>query len=156
MNRTFVILLMTETLVMLSDIVSTWADMNHEIFPIWILYVLNSVYFLSFFARGFYFFVFTASALRIDAINDRSFYALLNLPIAAVSLIVIFSPFNKWFYYMDQSGYHSGKLYNLLYALFWFYLLLSFFFIFTHTDNLRGKRELTSVVWYNVILFLVG
>ncbi len=154
MNRTFVTLLMIETLVMLSDIVSTWADMNHEIFPIWILYVLNSVYFLSFFARGFYFFVFTASALRIDAINDRKFYALSNLPLAAASLIVIFAPFNKWFYYMDQSGYHSGELYNILYALFWFYLLLSFFCIFTHTNNLRGKRELTSVVWYNVILFL--
>ena len=154
MNRTFVILLMVETIVMLSDIVSTWADMNYEDFPIWILYVLNTVYFLAFFARSFYFFVFTASALRIGAINSRKYYTILCLPLAVVSFIVVMSPFNRWFYYMDQTGYHSGKLYNLLYVLFWFYLLLSFYGIFTHQDNLSGKRELTSVLWYNVILFM--
>lgn len=152
MNRTFIRLILIECTVMISDIISTWADMNHKDFSFFTLYFLNSLYFIAFFARAFYFFVFTASVLKLRFFRSSVKIALSNVPFFIASLIVLFTPITRWFYYMDQDGYHNGPLYNLLYVEFWVYLAMSFYAIFTRADFVRKKKEYQGVFWYNVIL----
>lgn len=155
MNRTFIILIIIECVVMTMDIISSYADMNYQDYPRILLYALNSAYFIFFFARGHFFFEFTASVLRLNVVIDRKKRNLIAAPLWVSTLIVLTTPFTKWFYYMDETGYHSAPLYNLLYVVFWLYLLLSFICVGLRKDNIRRKRELQSTFWYNVVL-LVG
>ena len=153
-NQTFLKLVAIEALVLLSDMVSTWACMNYLTIPGWLLYLLNDVYFVVFYVRGYMFFIFTVYVLRIGLNVKKSVHYLLQLPVFIVSLITITAPRTGWVFYFDENGYHSGPLYNILYFIFWGYLAASFVMVFVHRNMLRRKRELNSCIWYNVILLL--
>lgn len=152
-NRLFIFLIIVECVVMMLDIASTVADNNYQEFSGVVLYALNSAYFIAFFARAYYFFIFTASALGLSAIRKLSKRLLLAVPFIVATFTVLTTPFTRLFYYMDDTGYHSGPLYNILYYLFWTYLALSFYGVFTRKSNIRKKREYHIIFWYNVILF---
>lgn len=152
MNRTFINLIAVECVVMLSDILSTAADSNYQEFPSWLLYGLNSAYFIAFFARAYYFFVFTASALRLNLIKKRVKRWLIAIPFLLSSIIVLTTPLHKLFYYIDENGYHSAPLYYLLYVVFWMYLSLSFYGYAVRSRDTRKKKEYRIIHWYNVVL----
>ena len=116
MNRTFIHLIGVECVVMVSDIVSSWADMNYQDFSAWTLYVLNDIYFISFFARAFFFFAFTVTVLHIPYLNDRRIYFVSMLPFFVVTILVLTTPITKLFYYIDETGYHSAPLYFGLFS----------------------------------------
>ncbi|SFC26270.1 EAL domain-containing protein [Butyrivibrio sp. YAB3001] len=152
MNRTFIHLIIIECSVMILDIVSSAADSSHQDFSLFTLYVVNSAYFIAFFARAYYFFIFTASALRLNFLNSKTKRYIIAMPFAISIVIVLTTSFTRWFYYMDEEGYHSAPLYNLLYFVFWLYLCLSFYGVFTRKEDLRIKSEYHILFWYNVIL----
>ncbi|SDB45418.1 EAL domain, c-di-GMP-specific phosphodiesterase class I (or its enzymatically inactive variant) [Pseudobutyrivibrio sp. YE44] len=151
-NLVFIYVVSLECLVMISDLFSTWADINHQSFPSWALYVLNSSYFIFFLSRAFAFYIFTASVLKIDLFASKIQQFCINLPVDLGIIIVLLAPWTKWFYYIDESGYHSGPLYNLLYPIFAFYLTLSFITLIKQRNRLVRKREKYIILWYNVIL----
>ena len=152
MNRIFVYLILVEFLVMLTDIVSTWACINYDILPVILVYLLNAIYFILFFARAYSFYLFTASVLRSSWGIDRKKRIIAHIPVVVLSAIVVSSPWHKLFFYVDETGYHSGKLYNLLYVLFAYFLLLSIGLIIRKRHNVRRKREFNSVCFYNMVL----
>ena len=154
MNRTFIHLIGIECVVMIMDIISSWADMNYQLFPRWALYALNNLYFIAFFARALFFCVFTISVLRLEFLNNHFKYLLVMVPFVLESVLVLITPFTRNFYYMDDTGYHSGPLYNTLYLLFWLYLGISFFAILTHKERPRSKREFNTALWINTILLI--
>ena len=154
-NGMFLFLIAVESLVMFSDIISTWADMNYQSFPYWLLYFFNSLYFIAFFIRAVCFFMFTS--LILGFLSDTYYCmrkTILSLPAFVVTVIVILAPWTHWFYYMDEQGYHSGPLYKLLYFIFLFYLLHSFILIFAFRDRFRNRRERNSTLYYNICLLL--
>ena len=153
-NQMFLKLVAIEALVLLSDMVATWACMYYLTIPGWLLYLLNDAYFVVFYVRGYMFFIFTIYVLRIGLNVKKSVHYLLQLPVFIVSLITITAPRTGWVFYFDENGYHSGPLYNILYFIFWGYLAASFVMVFVHRNRLRRKRELNSCIWYNVILLL--
>ncbi len=153
-NQTFLKLVAVEALVLIFDMVSTWACMNYQTIPEWLLYLLNDAYFVVFYIRGYMFFVFTINVLRIGLNAKKSIHFLLQLPVFIVSIITITSPRTGWVFYFDESGYHSGPLYHILYFIFWGYLAASFVVVFSNKNRLRRKRELNSCIWYNFILLL--
>ncbi len=152
MNRIFIRLILVEFAVMLSDIVSTWACIHYDIVSVPILYVLNEIYFILFFARAYCFYLFTASVLRSSWVLERKKRIIAHLPMVVVSVIVISSPWSHLFFYIDDTGYHSGKLYNLLYALFFYFIIFSFILVIRYKNHMRRKREFNSVTWYNLAL----
>lgn len=153
-NQTFLKLVAVEALVLIFDMVSTWACMNYQTLPEWLLYLLNDAYFVVFYIRGYMFFLFIIYVLRIGLNAKKSFHYLLQLPVFIVSIITITAPRTGWVFYFDGNGYNSGPLYNILYLIFWGYLAASFLLVFKNKNRLRRKRELNSCIWYNVILLL--
>lgn len=153
-SRYFVKLVAIEFVVMATDIVSTLACINYEILPIWLIYLLNEAYFVTFCFRAFMFFLLTAIILKSSASTGPVKRMISYIPAIILSLVVISAPWTHWFFYIDGSGYHSGKLYNLLYTLFLAYMAGSFILIVKHRVRIRRRREFASVVWYNIILLL--
>ncbi len=154
MNHTFIHLIGVEFVVMVFDIVSSWADMNYQDFSAWTLYVVNDIYFIGFFARAFFFFAFTVTVLHIPYLNDRRIYFVSMLPFFVVTILVLTTPITKLFYYIDETGYHSAPLYFGLYVEFWIYLGLSLLAVLANIDKLKGKKEVWSVLWLNSILLI--
>ncbi len=153
-NQTFIRLVVVEFLVLTTDIVSTWACINFATLPVWLLYFLNSAYFVVFFLRAYIFFLVTANVLKSSFSYNRARIALVMVPFCILSLVVITSFKTHLFFYIDETGYHSGVLYNTLYLLFAFYSACSFYLISRHRSRVRRKREFNSVIWYNLILVL--
>ncbi len=151
-NLVFIYLISLECLVILADILSSMADMNYMLFAPWQLYLLNSGYFIIFFIRAYIFFIFTCKVLQIDLqANTLRLFASLAPVIIGIFLILL-TPFTKWFYYIDETGYHSSYLYNSLYVIFGLYLLQSFYYIFKKRTQFLVKRQLEITFWYNVTI----
>ncbi len=153
-NQTFIKLVIVEFLVTTTNIVSTWACINYAILPVWLLYLLNEAYFVAFFMRAYIFSLFTANVLKSSFCYDFNKRCLLQLPFFAFSLLIISSSRTHLFFYIDETGYHNGPGYNLLYLLFILYLAFSFVLIRRHRTRVRRKREFTSISWYNLMLFI--
>ena len=66
MNNTFVFILIIESAVIFTDIVSSWGDENYEQMTTSVLYVLNGLYFIFFFLRAYMLFMFTAYVFKLD------------------------------------------------------------------------------------------
>lgn len=153
-NLTFVSLLVIECGSVIMDIVSSWVDMHHTIYPLSIEYFTNSLYFILFFLRTYAFYSFTASVLRID--NGRNLLVQLFVRIPSVFGIVVsfFSPWLKKIYYMDEKGYHSGPWYNYIYIAAAVYLLGTYVIFFIYKSKLVRRREVAGIFWYNTILVI--
>lgn len=153
-NHTFIMIVVVEFLVLTTDIVATWACINYATLPVGLLYLLNGAYFIAFFLRAYSFFYFTVNVLKSSFSYNQTRRVLVLVPFCVFSLVVITSVWTHLFFYIDETGYHSGVLYNTLYLLIAFYSACSFYLITRHKSRVRRKRELNSVVWYNLILVL--
>ena len=63
MNRTFLTLLMVDTLTLLADYTSSRVDELHSLYPIWVGYAANLAFFVLFLARIYVFFLFVLDIL---------------------------------------------------------------------------------------------
>ena len=150
-NRLFFLLVLVELLVLLFDILSSNADMNYQDLPIWLTAVLNMAYFVFFLARILLYFFYTLNILRRFP-DVRSPAMLLYSSVFLISELLVLSSFRTGAVFLiDQNGYHRGPFYNIIYVCFFFYLLLSFLFIFLERKKL-SRRDLISIVGCNVIL----
>lgn len=153
-NLVFLYLTSTVFLGIALDIISTWADMNYQLFPSWALYVLNSAYFISFFVIAFAFFIFTASVLNSDFLNNRLMVFFCEAPINIGIILVLTTPWTKLFYYIDETGYHSSPLYYTLYAIWGAYILFTYLAIVNYNSVILRKREIQILFGCNTILLI--
>lgn len=151
-NLIFVYLTSAICLCMSLDIISSWADMHDEFYHDAFLYVLNSAYFVAFFACAFLFHIFTANVLNVTLYDNRIRRFLITLPMIFGDVIVVTSSWTHWFYYIDDEGYHSSVLYNVLYFIYAIYILLSFLLIIKQRHLLIRRREWEILVGCNTIL----
>ena len=140
-NRAFLRLIMMETLVILSDIVSSHMDNNHESFDHFFLCFANTIFFIAFFLRTLMFYEFTESTLKLGIKKKPLLFFVSRLPIIAAVLLSATSHYTHWIYYIDEAGYHSGSLYNSLYHCAFFYIALSFAILIIFRKKLPRRRD---------------
>ena len=147
MNRTFLNILVVEGAVIFLDIVSSWADENYQEVAVGTLYLLNALYFVFFFARAYVFFVYTANVFRLDPLKRALQTSLIRLPFIVSSVIALSCPWSGLIFSIQEDGYHSGPLYDLVYIIFFRYLAFSFFIIFAYRRYVTRRRH-----WYSILL----
>ena len=123
MNRAFLSILVVESLVIIVDILSSWADSNIAGTPLFVVHLLNVLYFVLFFLRSGVTFFYTASVLRVLYVDRIKQAVLLYIPSLLCIIASILSPVFGFIYYIEDNQYHSGPFYISLYYCFWFYLL---------------------------------
>ncbi|SHI33902.1 EAL domain-containing protein [Pseudobutyrivibrio xylanivorans] len=151
-NKIFIYLTIVISSTMAFDVLSSWADMDYTNFPDWLLYFLNSAYFIFFFAGALSFHFFAANILNVDLTNNLKRRYLVELPVNLAIIFVLITPWTKWLYYIDETGYHSGPLYNLLYLFYSTYILFSFAIIVKRRKYLIRVREWEILLGCNIVL----
>ncbi len=80
LNKVFLAIMVNQGLVIVSDIVSSWADNEYQSLPAWILVILNSLYFMSLFMASYLFFEMTITLLRLSTSENILRKWLVRLP----------------------------------------------------------------------------
>ncbi len=159
-NHTFIMMVVTETVTIVADLLATIADNDHREWNPVILDLLNMFYFAAFFMRAFVMYRFAASVLKDRFEKNLFFKHLIRLPFY---LGVVFSVLSALFgsekhhyflYYVDSSGYHSGTLYNLLYVAGFFYIFMALLSLYLFWRCLGRRREKYGILLYNLIIFV--
>ncbi len=151
-NLIFLQMIAVETLVIIFDIASSYADNVYTTLPPWLTWTLNILFFLFFFLRAYIFFLFTVSVLGSTPGDAPILAVLVRIPIILSLVVTISSPITRLIFYIDVGGYHSGPLYNLVYFVSLFYIAAAFFATGFRKKNLKSRRRMFSIVLFNIIV----
>jgi EAL domain-containing protein (putative c-di-GMP-specific phosphodiesterase class I) len=159
-NLIFVHLILIETFCILLDLISSIADMNFQSHSILTLKILNMFYFVGFFLRAFMLYLFAAAVLK-DSLQWQFWIGhlarvpmYLGLLAAFVSAGAGSSKFPYVIFYIDETGYHSGSWYNILYVVGFCYAIMSFNSFILFRKNLPRRRESFGILFCNVIVLM--
>ncbi|MCR5031610.1 MAG: EAL domain-containing protein [Lachnospiraceae bacterium] len=148
----------SEVVTIILDMSATIADNQYVAYPVFLVNVLNMLYFEAYFVRAYVMYLFAASVLK-GAPNDRVLTRnLIALPLyfglfmAFLSAVAGSQRFPYVIYYVDRSGYHEGLLYDLLYVIGFFYILVALVTLFLFRKSLRRKREKYGILLYNLLI----
>lgn len=153
MNHTFFMLLLVEVSTIVLNLISSWVDMYYMDYSKEIVAISNALFFCMFYLRGYMFFLFTLSAVKVEEYYTGAFGFLKRIPLQLCMLLAITSPWTHYIFWIGDDGYHSGPYYMVLYLEFWMYILLSVLIILIN-KNMIQRREKISLLWCNAILFL--
>ncbi|MCR4892084.1 MAG: EAL domain-containing protein [Lachnospiraceae bacterium] len=145
-------LLLVETVVISTDILASWACEYYQSLPGVFVSGLNILYFIFFIIRGYIFFIFTCSILRLNYVNKGVAGLLYRVPLAIALLITVSSPWTGAIFFIAEDGYHWGPFYRIIEMTFMLYIVLSIMNIFYLRGKKRLKRELYGIVSYNLLL----
>ena len=153
-NRVFIQVIVTATACIVFDILSSMVDNDYEKYPVFLTYLLNMLFFISFFLRSFSMYNFTASILHIRLRRRPWLRRLIAVPLTVCIVLALLSPLTGLIFYIDEGGYRSGPFYFLLYVLSFFYLALSFGALIVRDKVFVRRKEFHSLVFYNCILIV--
>ena len=150
-NDTFFLLLVSDFLVILFDMLSSAADNHYARFSGQCLYLLNLLYFVFFLARIFCFFCFLSDILKMKLFRSPQRFLAYGAVFFAAELITLASPFWHTVFYIGPDGYHQGPLYHIIYVTSVFYIVLSLILIKRRGGHLPKEKRLAAIA-FNVIL----
>lgn len=152
-NRTFLVLLLIDCLVIVTDLIASEADSNPGAVPVWLLYAVNLLYFLLFNARSFWFYLYTMDILRLQFRSLPAIKVLFGSIFMIAEFITFMSIFSGDVFFVDSLGYHPGPFYHIIYVNFIFYIFLSLLLLWFYAGSL-SHYELISAVAFNIILLI--
>ena len=150
MNRTYLGMLVLEILIILFDILSCWADDNHERFAPWALYALNTAFFVLYFGRAYGFFQYTLDILRL---NDQRLRRWFMVPFVLCECVVLTSFVTGAIFSIEEGKYVSGPWYDLLFYSYLFYILAALMLLFLKRRQIN-TQELIGCLSFNVALLM--
>ncbi len=152
-NRLFLSLLVTESLVLILDIGSSLADMNYQLLPLGFLYFINILYFLFFIIRAHLFFLYTINIFKHEAYRLKSGFVTF-LPCSISIVIACLSPVLHTIFSIAESGFKRGPWYNIIYVEYLIYIFWDYVVAYKYRNLIRLKSELICVYWYNTLLLI--
>ena len=142
-NRTFMWLLLVEAFTILSDIAASWADSLWQQYSVFSLYFLNIMYFVFFIARFMAFFEYSLTVSKAPFLYSKKVKFFLSLPFF-ISLIITISSFatGAVFAITPETGYVRGPLYDMIYWVSIFYVILALVIITVYRrESLRWSAS---------------
>ena len=158
-NLIFVHMILIETLTIIIDVSATMADNDYASHSLMLLRVLNALYFIAFFDRSYIMYLFSAGVLKDSLQRNALMGHIIRLPLyfgvilSVLSMAIGSAEFPHLIFFIDENGYHSGDLYNLLYVCGFFYVLLSFVSWILFRRNLGRRLHKYGILLYNLIIF---
>lgn len=157
-NHTFMCMILIETLTIVIDISASFMDNDHAVYSIAALKVINMLYFMAFFCRSYMMYLFSASVLRALMHKNRLMNLIISLPfyfgivVSALSMLFGSASFPHVLFYIDENGFHSGSIYNLVYVCGFYHVLIALIFFILYGKNLGRRREKYGILIYNLII----
>ncbi len=154
-NRTFLVIVINEALVIAFDLTASMACNYYMILPHWIVALLNTLFFATFLIRIYAIFVFTATLMKLNPHLNTTRTWLMRTPFIICLALVLIGNFTGFIFYIDpETGYQRGPLHFMIYVCYYFYLVSSFWFLYLFKDRVVRRKERLSILLYNMILFI--
>ncbi len=153
-NKIFLCLLIVESMVITLDILSSIVDTNYQMFPLIMLDLFNTLYFVFFIFRAYIFYLFSANVFEVSLYRNRIRGIIVQLPFLTGVVFSVLSPVFKTIYSIQSDGFHREKFYIIIYFVYWIYIALTYYVVFKYRRISKFKRELTCVFSYNTILLM--
>ena len=156
-NLVFVHLIVAEAAALVTDLIASIMDNNYASFGIGTLKIVNMLYFLAFVERAYMLYLFCATVLRDTYQRDVLIKNIIRIPmytgigLSIFSAIVGSKEFPHLIFYIDETGYHSGSMYDILYVCGFYYVFVSMVSWFLFGKMLGRRRERFALLLYNII-----
>ena len=111
--------IMTITDIAACEVIEIWS-----VVPLWIVYRLNMAFFLAFFLRGWSLWAYTAESTNIFVSVNNPFSIITALPMLIGCLMTLSTPWTSLIFTINDTGYHSGVCYDIVYFSTYFYVLI--------------------------------
>ncbi len=151
LNKAFLILVITDIVTIVTDILATKADDHYQSLPLPLVSFMNLLYFAAFIARALAFFRLTIVLLKLDHTGYSRQKFLMYLVFLISEAIVFSSPLTGAVYTVDGAGYHRGPLYVILAVNSFFFLAMGIILLVRFRRRIR-RSTLISALAYHVIL----
>ncbi|MBQ9302491.1 EAL domain-containing protein [Butyrivibrio sp.] len=148
----FFALLIIEALVITTDIVSSYADMEYKDFSVPFLYFINGLFYISFFLRSFAFYYYSVTLTRLKITDHPKIAILLRMPFYLALVLTISTPWTKAIFSIENDGFHHGFLINYLYVMLFFYILTSLVIIILRRNNFLRTFSFAASIGFNITL----
>lgn len=152
-STSFSIVMISNLIMTITDILACEMNEIFSQFSLFTMYSVNMLYFLSFVIRGWALFDYTAECCREYKILDGRSRFLAALPVIAVTVMILITPWAKTIFTFTANGYQNCGLYRSIYVCTYFYIFASYVCTFICFKNL-STRIRWGLLSYNTILFL--
>ena len=145
-NRIFVIVIISEMIGAIANILSAYADNNGSLLYKPLLVILNSIYYLSYIWRFFIFSVYFRELLKIT--NVRSFLFYLSFAFTSiVSILILTSPITSIIYSLGENNFFApGKYVILIYLSNFITILLSLSYFMSSYRKINSKDKIGIII----------
>ena len=151
-NKIFQLIILSDCLVLLFDLLSTRADSDPSAYGQAMLYVLNMGFFVLYLGRIYSFYLFTTAALHLPH-KWQSAGAVCSASVFLISeAITLSSFFTGAVFSIQADGYHKGPLYNLIYICFLFYIMYSIVLLVRFRGRISTHQFVSAVAAQLVLL----
>lgn len=151
-NRNFILLLFFQGLTIFTDIWASILCNDYQLYSIAYVYIINMLYFVSFISRIYF---FAKYIISVPDSNDRiRLLSLFNHVFFIIFQgIFLSSFFTRWIFYVDNTGYHSGSYYNLIYFVMFVYIIEMYILMFLFRKYF-SRREIIAGSMMITIIFI--
>lgn len=135
-----------------TNIMTVKLDSYGSIVPLWINYPVNIIYFIMQNLLTVVFVLFTATFLEVKAKFEKMLRR--GAMVLSVFIVLVFatSPFTKWAFYFDETGYHRGPLITVFYVLSFLELFLSGAIAVRQSREITSKKKVFSILSFVCLL----
>ena len=151
LNKTFLFLIISDIATIFTDLLATRADNAYQSLPLWLVSVLNLLFFAAYILRSFLFLRLAAVLVKQDRARMPWPKILAQIVFLACEVIVLSSPLTGAIYTVDAAGYHRGPLYVILSVSSFFFLILGIILLLRFRARIR-KSTMISAMAYHIIL----
>lgn len=155
----FLIVMLANIVMTLADLISCEMNEIWQNFPLWLMYLINQLYFFGFIIRGWALFDYTAELCRFYQFSasgrkggDAVARFITSLPALFVCGLILLTPWTAAIFTFSASGYHNCVLYPTIYYSTYFYIGASFLSILLCWRQMPGHLRASTLGFNSVLL----
>ncbi|MCR4630728.1 MAG: EAL domain-containing protein [Treponema sp.] len=153
LNKFFLGILQVEMFTILFDCIACKClDYNSE-FSLFFLTLINTLFFVMFLLRGFYFFIFTTEILKLKFSRSKALTAISTIIFLASELLVIINLIHPFIFSVNKNGYTRAAFYNAIYINSFYLSVISVIITIYHRKKL-SRKEYINTLLFNILLVI--
>lgn len=157
-NRMFQGCLMVTFSAMLTNIVSTSMIYHYEVIPLWMTWLVTTIYFVLTPLMGLVYFLYSISVIYSEEAARNKIMGFGLIPGVIYSVLILLNPFTKNIFEINASeGYVRGSLIDVTYVVFYAYCVASIVTVLVNRKRIESKiyRILSTFPVLAVLVIIV-
>ena len=159
-NRLFLLVMLSNLTMTIFDLVSCEMNEVWKEFPLWLMYLVNLLYFAPFILRGWALAGYTAEVCQLPRLflkrakTGQLLWLLISLPSIVTLVLILSSPWTGAIFTFGADGYHNNPaIYPIIYFTTYFNIAVSILFVLFRWRALPLQIS-ASTLGFNLILLI--